>query len=88
MNQKNFKIKELIDLSSKEIQKKNFKEAKDILIEIILINPNIPKIHNNLGIINLNLGYFLEFEEILNKWIIKLNYLIKNFRFNCVPQFS
>ena len=67
MNQKNFKIKELIELSSKEIQKKNFKEAKGILKDIILINPNIPKIHNNLGIINLNLGDFLESVENFKK---------------------
>ena len=70
MIKKDLKIKELIDLSSKAIQKKDFKEAKLIFENIILLNPNIPEIFNNLGILYLNSGDILKCIDSFKKAII------------------
>jgi len=49
-------LKELINLSNKAFNEKNFQEAKKILDEAIKLNPNVYELYHKLGIISFNLG--------------------------------
>ena len=49
-------IQKKLDLAHKALKSKNFKEAKKLFEEALLINPNLPAVYNILGNIELNLG--------------------------------
>ena len=49
-------LEELINLSNKAFNEKNFLEAKKILDEAIKLNPNVYELFHKLGIISYNLG--------------------------------
>lgn len=49
-------LKELINLSNKAFNERNFQEAKKILDEAIKLNPNVYELYHKLGIISFNLG--------------------------------
>ncbi len=72
MVNKNSILKELIDASNEALKKKDYLKAKNILKNIILIKDNIFEIHNNLGIVFLNIN---ELENSINHFekAIKLN---------------
>ena len=50
----NLNLNQLLDLSDKALQNKDYIAAKKLLEKIISINNNIPEVYNNLGIIYLN----------------------------------
>ena len=49
-------IQKKLDLAHKALKNKNYKKAKKLFEESILINPNLPAVYNILGNIELNLG--------------------------------
>ena len=55
MNEENSNIDQLLDLAQKAVQSKKFDHARDLFRKIIIINKTIPEIHNNLGLVYLNL---------------------------------
>ena len=69
MKEENSKINNLLDLAKEAIQLKDYNKAKDFFKKVISINKNIPEVHNNLGLINLNLNNLKESEESFNKAI-------------------
>ena len=54
MMKNNLNLNQLLDLSDKALQNKDYIAAKKLLEKIISINNNIPEVYNNLGIIYLN----------------------------------
>ena len=56
MNNDNFNINDLLNSAYKQIQLKNFNNAKDLFKKIIFMNRSIPEVHNNLGMVYLNLN--------------------------------
>ncbi len=55
MNKENSNINQLLDLAQKAVQSKKFNDARDLFKKIIIIDKTIPEIHNNLGLVYLNL---------------------------------
>ena len=54
MIKQNLGLNQLLDLSDKALQNKDYVTAKKLLEKVILINKDIPEVYNNLGIICLN----------------------------------
>ena len=69
MDKKNLNINQLLDLAQKALQQKNFDDAKNFFKKIISINKFIPEVHNNLGLVYLNLNNFKEAIECFKEAI-------------------
>jgi tetratricopeptide (TPR) repeat protein len=54
MIKQNLDLNQLLDLSNKALQNKDYVTAKKLLEKVIRINEDIPEVYNNLGIIYLN----------------------------------
>jgi tetratricopeptide (TPR) repeat protein len=54
MIKQNLDLNQLLDLSNKALQNKDYVTAKKLLEKVIVINEEIPEVYNNLGIIYLN----------------------------------
>ena len=54
MIKQNLDLNQLLDLSDKALQNKDYNTAKKLLEKVILIKKDIPEVYNNLGIVCLN----------------------------------
>ena len=72
MTKKNSSFNHLLDSAYKALQIKKFVDAKNLLKKAITLKNDIPEIHNNLGMVYMNLN---DYEQAIKSFknAIKLN---------------
>ncbi len=69
MSKENSNISYLLNLAYKALQLKDFNDAKNFFIKIIAIDKKIPDVHNNLGLVYINLNNYKKAVESFNQAI-------------------
>ena len=68
-------VKQILGSAYDSIKNRDYKRGKDLLEKVVEINPNIPEVINDLGLLNSNLGNFDKAIELFEKAIrLKSNF--------------
>lgn len=69
MSKNELHIKQILGSAYEAIKNRDYKTGKELLEKVVKINPNIPEVINDLGLLNLNLENYDKAIELLEKAI-------------------